>query len=108
MSAYNRSRLRATAPTRSGPSDSPGSLLSASPGSRSLYVVEGTDVTDNPWVSFFAAVLLLVALLMAMPAFGMAVTAKVQHETWAGPVAAPVVFPALVVFVVYGQSHLWN
>ena len=72
------------------------------------YVVEGSDVTDNPWVSFSAAVLLLLALLMAMPAFGMAVTAKVQRETWPALWLPLVVFPALVVFVVYGRSHLWN
>ena len=72
------------------------------------YVLEGTDVTDNPWVSFFAAVLLVIGLLIAMPAFGMAVTAKVQHETWAALWLPLLVFPALVVFVVYGQSHLWN
>jgi hypothetical protein len=72
------------------------------------YVVEGTDVTDNAWVSFFAAVLLIVALLIALPAFGMAVTAKVQRESWPALWLPLVVFPALVVFVVYGQSHLWN
>ena len=73
-----------------------------------VYVVQGADVTDNPWVRFFAAVLLLLALLVAMPAFGMAVTAKVQRETWPALWLPLVVFPALVVFVVYGQSHLWN
>ena len=72
------------------------------------YVVEGSDITDNPWVSFSAAVLLLLALLMAMPAFGMAVAAKVQRETWPALWLPLVVFPALVVFVVYGRSHLWN
>jgi hypothetical protein len=72
------------------------------------YAIGGSGATEDNWVGFLVMVLLFGGLLASLAAFALAVVAKVKHERWA-PLWLPLsVFPALLAFLVLGETLWWE
>ena len=72
------------------------------------YAIGGSGATEDNWVGFLAMVSLLGGLLASLPAFGLAVAAKVKHERWA-PLRLPLsLLPALLAFLALGEALWWE
>ena len=72
------------------------------------YAVGGSGATEDNWVGWLVAVLLLGGLLASFAAFALAVVAKVKHERWALLWLPLSVFPALLAFLVLGEAFWWE
>jgi hypothetical protein len=72
------------------------------------YAVGGSGATEDNWVGFLVAVLLLGGLLASLAAFALAVVAKVKHERWALLWLPLSLFPALLAFLVLGEALWWE
>lgn len=72
------------------------------------YAVGGAGATEDNWVGFLVADLLLGGLVASFAAFALAVVAKVKHERWALLWLPLSVFPALLAFLVLGEAFWWE
>ena len=72
------------------------------------YAIGGSGATEDNWVAWLVAVLLLGGLLASCAAFALAVVAKVKHERWALLWLPLSVFPALLAFLVLGEAFWWE
>ncbi len=72
------------------------------------YAIGGSGATEDNWVGFLGAVLLLGGLLASLAAFALAVVAKVKRERWALLWLPLSVFPALLAFLVLGEAFWWE
>lgn len=72
------------------------------------YAVGGSGATEDNWVGFLVADLLLGGLLASVAAFALAVVAKVKRERWALLSLPLSVFPALLAFLVLGEAFWWE
>lgn len=72
------------------------------------YAIGGVGATQDNWVGFLGAMALLGGLLVSVAAFGLAIAAKLNHES-RGLLWLPLsVFPALLAFVVLGELFWWE
>ena len=72
------------------------------------YAIGGSGATEDNWVGWLVAVLLLGGLLASLAAFALAIVAKVKHERWALLWLPLSVFPALLAFLVLGEAFWWE
>ncbi len=72
------------------------------------YAIGGSGATEDNWVGFLVGVSLLGALLTSLAAFALALVAKVKHERWALLRLPLSVFPALLAFLVLGETLWWE
>lgn len=70
--------------------------------------IGGSEATEDNWVGFLDATLLYGGLLASLTAFALAVVAKVKHEPWALLWLPLSVFPALIAFLVLGETFWWE
>jgi hypothetical protein len=71
------------------------------------YVIGGSGATEDNWVGFLVMVLLLGGLVASLAAFALAVVAKVKRKP--GTLWLPLsVFPAVLVFLVLGETFWWE
>jgi hypothetical protein len=72
------------------------------------YLVGGSDATEDNWVGYLAGVALLAGLTVSLAAFALALAARIGGERWALlwlPLSA---FPALVAFLILGETLWWE
>jgi hypothetical protein len=72
------------------------------------YAIGGWDAIEDTWVGFLGAFSLLGGLLASLVAFVLALVAKVKHERWALLWLPLSVFPALLAFLVLGETFWWE
>lgn len=70
--------------------------------------IGGSEATEDNWVGFLVVSLVFGGLLASLAAFALAVVAKVRHEPWALLWLPLSVFPALIAFLVLGETFWWE
>lgn len=71
-------------------------------------VIGGSGATDDNWVGYLVGVLLAGGLLGSLAAFALAISAKVKHEPWTLLWLPLSLFPAILAFIVVGESFWWE
>ena len=72
------------------------------------YANKGSTGFSDNWVGFLGAVALFVGIVVALIAFVLAITAKIQREKWTWLWLPLIAFPVLLAFIVIGDLLWWQ